>query len=218
MSEDQHSAGRVALEKALAQAGKYASTAAVAASLVPLSMVALSHRAEAVPASLVGLSSAQVSGTDGNGTATYTYTLDYLGGGAGTTLTQIEIPELVAGAFVLQTASGGSTPGLPLGWTEAQYATSQLNSPTLKSSGSVAAYLDISFSSGSFLASGSTFSFTLYADTTTSVAANMDVQTLSDGAFVIDPPTPAPAPEPASMAVLGTALTGLAALRRRKKR
>jgi hypothetical protein len=201
--------------------------AALAGMLLPMALPIAPAIAGAIPYT-VGL----VSITAGTGAQTglYDYNYSLTTTGSSVTLTEIELPEVVAGSFVVQTAQGFSqfdsgqftsdilavgTPGLPSGWSEGQVTTSDAGNPQLKPSGAPAAFIDVTGSSFS-LSSGTPFNFTLYATTnlTTNAQATLAISGVS-GFTTIDPPVPAP--EPASMTILGGSLLALLGVRRRKR-
>jgi len=213
--------GRAALAAALARAGKRASTAAAVAAMVPLGMAVTAPPAAAT----VGCVSVCAVGnvTAGTGHFDYAYTIST--SPTESQVLRIELPEVRAGEFL--TDGGGNFLGsIPLGWTVGQQASSAFGSgaATFKAPNASlppGAFIELVWvGAEGFLGSGGSLTFTLQSSTATTIAANAEIGTRSNGAFSIDPPTPnvaVAAPEPGSLAVIGTAMAGLAGLRRRKK-
>jgi hypothetical protein len=175
-----------------------------------------------------------VSITAGTGAQTglYDYNYSLTTTGSPVNVTEIELPEVVAGSFVIQTSQfpaqlqsgqfisevsilSSGTPGLPSGWSEGQVMTSDAGNPQLKPSGAPGAFIDVTGPEYS-ITSSTPFDFTLYATTnlTTNAQATIAISGVS-GFTTIDPPIPAP--EPASMTILGGSLLGLLGVRRRKR-
>lgn len=214
--------GQSAVHAALALARQNKATAALVAALVPLAAVS----AHATPTQITVT---PVFSTDpNNGSAEVTYDIS---NSTGYSISEIEIPEIHAGDLgyymppsqQLGTNSvipAGHAPLLPSGWSG-----SQVSSATLGSSvpgASPAEFLDLSTGSAQIPGFGSgSFSFDI--PTTNTIEADVAFSLPNDTTspvIIVDPPIPntQSTPEPGSMAVLGTALAGLIATARRRRK
>ena len=217
MPKNEAEIGRTALAAALARAGKRASTAAVIAAAIPLSMMA-APPAQAVTActgtSICGNGS---SVTPGAGFFNYNYS--FASGSSAAMVHSFQIPEVHAGEFL--TGSGGAFLGsIPSGWfvTETTTGTAPFKAPFAGLT--PGAFINVTFGGeGQFFGFGSGFNMTLESVNGTNIAATVGGTFAEGGSWEIDPPTPGPirAPEPASLVLLGSAVAGVAAMRRRRK-
>ena len=217
-------AGRTALAAALARACKRASTAAAVATLVPLAMAATAPQAAANTKLCIGV--CVTSSVTSIGSGGFDYNYEFLTADFESLVAVIEIPEVQAGEFLH--GSGGFYGSIPGGWSVAENTASAFGSdaPTFKAPNqdvAPGAFIDLTYNfdggEGS-LGSGSSMDITLQSGIGSSVAANAEVGlTGGEGNLSIDPLTPSltPAPEPGSLAILGSALAGVASLRRRRK-
>jgi hypothetical protein len=202
MADERQNAGKTALNRALALASKHASTAAMAAALAPLGMAIVPGTANATPSV-----SFAYTADAANGENEYAYTIT---GDGSNTINEVLIPEEYAGLFDL------SNPAqiLPDGATATDVTSSSTsgldNSTAVASNYEPLAYIDIT---GLTLSSGSV-EIDLYA-VRPGEGATIALASASGGTFTASGGTPMP--EPASMAVLGTAIAGFAGMRRRKK-
>ena len=205
-----------ALKKALALAARSPATAAAAAVLVSLGTIASPTQALAVNITpQVTVDTVIVPGR--TSAFFYTVTNNSLFG-----VTEIEIPELNAGDFILQTppSGGGTAFGLPTGWSATEALT-----PALFAtggglySGQAGAYIDII--GGTIGASGGSATFELFTQQAGSTNAQMKFFANSDVSVItVDPPIPGTStsvPEPASMGLLGAGLLGLFGFARRRR-
>jgi hypothetical protein len=194
MSQNHRGIGLATLNRVSARASKFACTAAFVA-LVPLAIGVMPGTAHAT----LSDSFTFTAGTGPNGENTYLYALSLDTG----SVTTIEIPEFQPGLFDLTYSS------LPPDW-----GANEVLSPSLTGEstalGGPGAYIDIT---GGTLSSGAPVDFTLY-----SFSAPVDATiAASDGTTTLNADGATPAPEPASITVLGGALAGLVGLRRRKQ-
>jgi hypothetical protein len=210
--------GRSALAAALARAGKRATTAAVAAAIVPLALAASAPSASAVT---IGVS-VTATVTPSNGVFNYQYSFSSPPGQR--EISAIELPELQANEF-LTNGEGGYLGSVPTGWTVSQQFTTAFGKDpaTFKAPNSAvapAAFIELTYNGGEgFLGSGQGFSITLESATGATIASNAIVGATGAEGFSssIDPPTPGAVPEPGTLAILGSAIAGLVRFRRRRK-
>lgn len=179
-------------------------------SLVPLAALPAVARPAAV---------SSITGTPGGTTGGYTITYTITNNGNGSGLTKIEFPEIHLGDIVFATDGSGGVGG-QFNWTA-----TEVSSPTLAGSGlytgTAAGYVDLTTNNGYGIGGNSSLSFVANVPAAATINAAFAIQYQGGTVAIIDPPIPnttsvAAVPEPASLLALGSALVGLAAVRRRK--
>lgn len=209
------SVGRDAVAAVLARASRHAASATLIATLVPLGVVAGAGPARALAIAPFVVGAPTVGPSTQAGDSVYTYIFSTLS--PAVSITAIEIPEAVVGAL---TAVGAGGTSLPTGWTETTVLTPTLcvglTCSGLKSGAAAADYLDLTTTTNP-ITSAASASFAFTSNYTTLIGTTVGY--VNGGTTVLlDPQFPGPAvPEPGTLAVIGTGLIGLAALRRRRR-
>ncbi len=155
-------------------------------------------------AALVFLAPVTISGTTGLKTLQYTVHVPT----GFPDIIAFELPEYAAGDLQFTT--------LPAGWVAVETTTAAISGAGLYGNGTVAAYVELIDTGGpaDAITGAQPLSFTATVPrTTTTNAAFAFLQDLGNGTTgitILDPPIPAPIPEPATLALVAAGLTAIA--------
>lgn len=204
MTEASIEQGHISVNAALARVRQNAVTATFAATLVSLAAGAAQASTIAIPGPVVLHQNSVLLSNSYSVSNTYT-----------DSIYKIEFPEIHAGDL-----NFSGIGALPANWFAREQLTPNISGNGLKS-GTAGAYVDLYTDtySGSPITSGASLIFIAKVPTLATINSNVGLAFVSTGTVVIDPPIPntTAVPEPGTFAVLGSALLGLAGLRRRSK-